>query len=141
MTEFDKCLQMFKMQEGIAAATAVLDDEELRIGVAAWSTMPVKMKPDIDSDAKPDTNNIHEQWAWLWEQVSFDIALFGLVAGVEKHRAVALFTRLMTLRLIYPDGEISSLAAAYMGQYARKKVGLKDRPPEKKNNKKKGQGD
>jgi len=109
---FGEILKQFKEGADAENIVPLVEDESLRSGVVAWKSVVVKHIGEAGAECQ--AKDLPTQWNWLWEQVSFDIPTFGVVAGCRAQDATTLFTRLRGLRLIYPDGTIHEYATQYL---------------------------
>lgn len=118
MASFGEVLQSFKDAEEAENVVAILDNKDLQNGLIAWKSVQVMFLPSEDCTLK----NPHDQWKWLWGHVNYDISSFGNVAGVSAKDVGGLISRLMGLRLIYPDGTIHGTASVYLQALIKAKV-------------------
>jgi hypothetical protein len=118
MGHFGDILNEFKGAEEPENIMPLLDDEILRNGVVAWKSVTITFKP-LEECKYKDKNS---RWNWLWTMVDYDVAHFGVVAGVKQQEAVSLVQRLIGLRLIYPDGTINVFAKKYMQSVIMAKI-------------------
>jgi len=72
------------------------------------------MISEYDSDARCPEQDAKRQWRWLWENTKFDMKQYAIVANVNAYDAPKHHERLKSLRLIYPDGTVHSIAVATM---------------------------
>ena len=110
MASFGEVLASFKDDEAPENICPLVEDETLRNGIVAWKSVAIRYKEAEDCEYKDDTS----KWNWLWTRVDYDVQRFGTVAGVNAQGAAPMVTRLIGLRLIYPDGTISTYATQYL---------------------------
>jgi hypothetical protein len=110
MPSFGEMLASFKASEEPENIVAILEDDELQNGMIAWKSVEIRYKAASDCTLKDPV----AQWNWLWAQVSYDATIFGVVAGSKAQDVGRLITRLIGLRLIYPDGTVHRLARQYL---------------------------
>ena len=123
MASFGEILAGFKSRaqnepENIAP---LIDDQTLMNGLIAWKSVVIRFKDQKDCPCKADS----EQWEWLWQNIDYDVNVFGTVAGIRPQDVMQLLARLKGLRLIYPDGTINSLACQYLQAIILQKIKIK----------------
>ena len=96
----------------------LVEDEELRKAVVAWKSVEIQYKSAAQCSHTGDV----AQWNWLWEQVGFDENKFGVVAGLRAQDVGRMVSRLIGLRLVYPDGTISRYAKQYLQMQILSKI-------------------
>ena len=107
---FGEILKHFKETESAENIVPLVESGELRNGVVAWKSVVVSY-----TDNEPcELTGEAAQWNWMWEKTRFDLSSFAVVAGVQRQHALNLHSRLIGLRLIYPDGSIHSMGAKYL---------------------------
>jgi hypothetical protein len=121
VSSFGEVLDKFKKNEEAENLMPLVEDAALRNGLVAWKSVVIRYKEATDCTFKDETS----QWNWLWSQVEYDAAYFGVVAGVKTQEAQSLLNRLMGLRLIYPDGSINHYAKQYLQSIIMAKLGGK----------------
>lgn len=121
MSSFGEVLKDFKQSEEPENIMPLVDDASLRNGVVAWKSVVIKNKKASDCPYKDDTS----RWNWMWSQVEYDAAYFGVVAGVKVQEGRNLLDRLIGLRLIYPDGTVNVYAKQYLQALIMAKIGGK----------------
>ena len=119
MSSFGEVLAHFKKSEEPENIVPLIEDAALRNGLVAWKSVTIKNKPAEDCKFKDETS----KWNWLWSRVEYDPKHFGVVAGCKAQEAVNLLTRLIGLRLIYPDGTVNNYAKQYLQSIIMAKVG------------------
>ena len=107
---FGEVLKEFKDSESPEYVVPLVDDAELRSGVIAWKSVVIHIK-DIVTD--PPENDA-ERWNWLWLYTEFDKNQFAVIAGVRPQSSSALVSRIIGLRLVYPDGTVNKYASQYL---------------------------
>lgn len=133
MSDFSEILAEFKAAEEPDAVVALVDDKDLRNGVSAWKAVNIQFQPQ---QACPFEDEV-SRWNWTWQQIRYDKSTFAVVAGVKDQDADRLLTRLIGLRLIYPDGTISTYARQYLQAVVMSKLPKpRGRPPKDKDEKK-----
>lgn len=110
MSSFGEVLSHFKKSESPENIIALVEDQDLRIGLVAWKSVKIRFKSNAECEDKDDV----DRWNWLWDMVEYDEGDYGIVAGVPVHQVHNLLKRLRGLRLIYPDGKISHFATQYL---------------------------
>ena len=105
---FGDVLKDFKdrEEEWVENITPLAEDAGLRNALLAWKSVAVSFKDSQECPHEDDAT----RWKWLWEQVTYDQASFASVAGCKPQDAGPLLTRLIGLRLVYPDGSINGFA-------------------------------
>ena len=130
---FGEILARFKGMEKDSpeSVAPLLDNVELRNGLVSWRSVSIRYRDASDCHHKDETS----QWNWLWQQIEYDKSTFGTVAGIKPAQVDTLITRLMGLRLIYPDGTINTMAKQYLSAMIMAKITgpRRGRPPTKKN--------
>lgn len=107
---FGEILKKFKENESPTSISCLIDDSKLRHGLAAWKSVSITIStPGECTETTP-----LGQWNWLWKHAKPDLETFAVVSGVLTYEAQKLFDRLKGLRLVYPDGTISTLAEQYV---------------------------
>ena len=76
----------------------------------AWKSVNIKYIEPSECPYEDETS----RWNWLWHQIKYEQSTFGVVSGAKAADVVGLITRLIGLRLIYPDGTINLLARKYL---------------------------
>lgn len=113
MATLGEILDKFKRQEpeNVENIAPLTEDTELRNGLVAWKSVGITYKhAGAVCTAQDDVG----QWRWVWEQVEFDSAHFGIVAGIRTQDIGSVLERLKGLRLIYPDGSINGMARQFL---------------------------
>ena len=110
MPSFGELLAEFKESEAPENIVALVDSANLRNALVAWKSVTVIYNKAEDCGYKDETS----QWNWLWQQITYDQSTFGTVAGLKAQETGSVLTRLIGLRLIYPDGTINELATQYL---------------------------
>lgn len=100
----------------------LMGDNTLINGLIAWKSVGITFDALEDCPFSDDV----QRWDWLWSKVKFDLSQFAVVSGVKIHDAGSLFTRLKSLRLIYPDGTINVLAKQYLQSQILAKINTKN---------------
>jgi len=137
MSSFGEVLKEFKEREEdcVENVAPLLEDGALRNALLAWKSVAIKYKNPTECQHKDETS----RWNWLWSQIEYDQSMFGTVSGAKPAEVVNLITRLIGLRLIYPDGTINTMARQYLQAMIMAKLagGRKPgRPPKPKEDKK-----
>jgi len=110
MASFGELLSKFKSEEEPENIVALVDDKELQNALLAWKSMRIKYRTVSDCSEKDPV----AQCDWLWDQIEYDAALFGSVAGLKAQDIGKVLMRLSKLRLIYPDGTVNRFASQYL---------------------------
>jgi hypothetical protein len=110
MSSWEEVLAEFKGSEEPESIVPLIEDERLRNAVVAWKSVTVQRS------AKDLCEHVEEvaRWNWLWTQVKYDQETFGTVAGLKPQDVNPVMTRLIGLRMIYPDGAINEFAKQYL---------------------------
>lgn len=124
---FGEILTEFKNRESAESVFPMLNDVALCNAVLAWKSVSVRYK----STAPCPHDDEQAQWRWMWENVEYDVESFGVVAGCKPQEAAIMLTRLIGLRLIYPDGSICQFAKQYLGRRIMQALTAKDKPKDK----------
>jgi len=133
--DYDVILGEFKknQDEHVESLLTVIDDDDLRNGVIAWQSVRCnrigigeRNGKDVVGILKCPYDNHTDKWNWLWNQTKFDYGKFAIVAGLKEHEVHALLTRLIGLRLIFPDGTIATMVKAYLRGLLKKKLPISD---------------
>ena len=129
MVSFGKIIADFKAREEqwLENLTPLTEDADLRNALVAWKSVKIEFKPMADCHETSDV----AKWKWLWGQISYDQSGFMAVSGLKGQEVGAVVTRLIGLRLIYPDGSINNFARDYLQALIMAKLtgGKKGRPP------------
>lgn len=118
MASFGEVLKEFKEDEDAENIVAIIDNDELQAGMIAWKSVQIRYREASDCKEKDPV----ARWRWLWEQVDYDAIAFGVVAGAKGQDVGKLISRLVGLRLIYPDGTINNLAKQYLQTIIMSKI-------------------
>jgi len=119
MSSFGEILNDFKANEEADNIIAIIDNSELQNGMIAWKSVQIKYKSASDCQEKDSV----AQWNWMWRQIEYDANNFGVVAGVKAQDIGNLLSRLIGLRLIYPDGTVNNLASQFLQGIIFSKIG------------------
>ncbi len=137
MASFGEVLAEFKKMESdcVENVSPLLEESSLRNALVAWKSVAIQYKPASDCPHKEET----QRWNWLWQQIEYDQSTFGTVSGAKPAEVVGLITRLIGLRLVYPDGTINTMARQYLQAIIMAKLGGPKRPgrPKKPDDKEK----
>jgi len=126
---FGEVLGRFKNKESVETCVALMDDNTLRNGFLAWTSVRIRYKTPAESCNETE---VLAQWDWMWSQIEYERRRFGIVAGVNGQDVEDTITRLIGLKLIYPDGSQNELALLYIRQEVKKRLGLKKTKKDKK---------
>jgi hypothetical protein len=110
MSSWDEVLAEFKADEAPESIVPLIEDERLRNAVVAWKSVTVQRTGKDNCEIQGDV----ARWNWLWTQVQYDQETFGTVAGLKPQDVKPVMTRLMGLRMIYPDGSINNFAKQFL---------------------------
>lgn len=130
---WDEVLDLFKRDESPESLIQLIEDPELRVAIVAWQAVAVEV--DKGHDCPIPVEDVVGRWEWLWSHVRYDKEHFAVVANIRKHNVSHLMTRLIGLRLIYPDGTIHGMARNYLKCLIMSKL-----PKDAKDKKDKGSG-
>jgi len=111
MAMFGDILAEFKNDEDAENLVPLMEDASLRNGMVAWKSVMIKYK---NAGAQCPYKDETSKWNWLWKQIEYDQSTFASVAGIKAQDVSSLLTRLMGLRLIYPDGSVNMLGRKYL---------------------------
>lgn len=123
MSSFGEVLQQFKELEEAENIAAIVDDRSLQNGIIAWKSVGIRYKSASECTELDPTS----RWKWLWSQVEFDSTDFGVVAGLKQQDVGRTLTRLIGLRLIFPDGSVSRYASQYLQSIILQKINSRGR--------------
>ena len=118
MPSFGEVLAEFKVNEEAENIVAIIEDSELQNGMIAWKAVQIQYKTASDCQEKDPV----ARWNWLWNHIDYNAQQFGIVAGVKAQDVGKLVTRLIGLRLIYPDGTVNKLARQYLQSIIMSKI-------------------
>lgn len=121
MSNFGEILQHFKENEPAENLVPLMEDQSLRNGMVAWKSVTIQYKPASECTHNDETS----RWNWLWKQIEYDSNTFAAVSGVKSQDVGTLITRLIGLRLIYPDGTINRLGSKYLQAMIMEKINKK----------------
>ena len=129
---FDQLLDIFKSKGGDSAESLIqlINDPVLCNALVAWQATEVRRTKE---ELCP--HSIEEEaacWKWLWTQVAFDQNKFGIMVNVQAHEISRIITRIVGLRLVYPDGTIHNMAKQYLRQVIMSKLPQKPKKPDAK---------
>lgn len=110
MSNFGEVLAHFKKVEDAENIVPLIEDAELRNALVAWKGVMIRFKPPQTCPHSDEPS----KWNWLWEQISYDRVEFGVVAGLRAQDVGRILTRMIGLRLIYPDGTVNNFARQYL---------------------------
>lgn len=112
MASFGEVLKEFKEMEAdcVENVSPLVDDISLRNALVAWKSVTIQYKKPAECPHKDETS----RWNWMWQQIEYDQSTFSTVSGAKPAEVVNLITRLIGLRLVYPDGGINNLARQYL---------------------------
>ena len=119
MSSFGEILSEIKGSEEAENIVAIIDNNELQNGMIAWKSVQIRYKPASDCQEKDTV----ARWNWMWRQIEYDANGFGVVAGVKAQDIGNLLSRLIGLRLIYPDGTVNKLASQFLQGIIFSKIG------------------
>ena len=120
---FGEVVAYFKTKETdvVENIAPLIDDADLRNALVAWKSVTIKYSDMTECKFTEETS----QWNWLWQQIQYDQEMFGTVAGIKAANVGSVITRLIGLRLIYPDGTANSMARQYLQQLILQKLSPK----------------
>ena len=119
MASFGEILQGFKDNEEAENLVPLIEDQALRNGMVAWKSVTIRFKEGIKDCPHTDETS---RWNWMWKQIEYDSDTFAAVSGVKAQNVNGLITRLIGLRLIYPDGTTNLLARKYLQAMIMEKI-------------------
>lgn len=108
-----EALSRFRAQEEIEPI-AILRDPKSRAVALAWKY--------IDPPAPPENLTDPEDWNAIWESVEVDFEELSNMAATSVGECKALFKRLQSYRLIYPDGSLTGPASQYLRAETKKQL-------------------
>ena len=99
-------LNQANSQQSMETIIFLLDDKKQNLGKAlvAWKNIQVVQSFDIQE------KQIEDEWEWVWQFCKYDIKQFALLTDEEQNDSIKLIKKLKTLRLIFPNGHINSIA-------------------------------
>lgn len=121
MNSFGEILAHFKKVEDAENIVPLIEDGELRNAVVAWKSVAIQYVTPLQECRLQDES---ARWNWLWTQVSYDKVAFGIVAGLKAQDAGKVISRLVGLRLIYPDGTINNYSRQYLTSIILHRLGM-----------------
>jgi hypothetical protein len=124
---FGEVLSYFKKSESPENIFPLLNDVALCNALIAWKSVTVEFTSSEECPYDDDK----QRWEWMWGNVKFDVATYGVVAGCKAQDAAMMINRLKGLHLIFPDGTISNYAKTYLSQLILQKAqgkGRKEKP-------------
>lgn len=113
---FGALLAAVKAAEVKETAALVVQDKNLQRVLAAW--------PAVRRDSTGKTNEDGDEWQALWAQVGFDERMFIELTGLSTGVARSAIKRALTLRLIYPDGTVHSVAKVVLQKVIKDALGV-----------------
>lgn len=116
MPAFDAMLAAVKAAEVKETAALVVQDKNLQRVLAVW--------PAVRRDSTGKVNHDGDEWQALWAQVGFDERMFIELTGLSTGVARVSIRRALTLKLIYPDGTIHSVARAVLQKAIKDALGV-----------------
>ena len=119
MDSFGEILAYFKKTEASENIVPLIEDVQLRNALVAWKGVVIRYNKSTNTPP-PDEPS---KWNWLWEQIEFDKTTFGVVAGLKAQDVGGILTRMIGLRLIYPDGTVNTFARQYLRSMILKQLG------------------
>lgn len=123
MISYGDAVNRFKKSSSPSKVVPLLSEKNLVNALLAWQSVVVSYKQSgIMYDESGNENRL---WESLWENASFDIQKFGIVAGLKTQDSQYFFQRLKGLKLIYPDGSIDLFASQYLNAIIIKELGIK----------------
>ena len=104
----------FRSQEDryLIGAVQVISDSAAQRTLATWATMPVEWK--IPKQKQPKIENERALWDWAWQGILYDANELAKRAGVDRFVIEGIMARLVSARLVYPDGTISGTASGVL---------------------------
>lgn len=94
-----------------AEAVLFLQDAAACRMAAAWKRLP---RVVVASGAPPEDDD--DRWAWLWDQVRYDVEEWARLAAVPVPEARAMAHMLAANRVIYPDGTMNRFARRWLSE-------------------------
>jgi len=110
MSTWEETLDEFKQDEAAESIVPLIEDERLRNAVVAWKSVTISRTKQDGCEHEGEV----ARWNWLWTQVEYDRETFGTVAGLKPQDVNPVMTRLIGLRMIYPDGNINNFAKQFL---------------------------
>ena len=129
MSSFGEILGRFKKNEKPECIIPLCNDSKLKDALVAWMSVKIEYVDMQDCDLKDE----QAQWHWMWSRVKYDQNQFGIVAGLKRHEISDFVTRLIGLKLVYPDGTINALASSFLQAEIMAKIGKAKKTPPKAN--------
>ena len=102
-------LESFARQDSVDKALLLLEDKRLGAMVLAWNNISVSWQPpeEID-DARLMKDNA--LWNTLWSYSDYDRDDLAMASGMSLITSQQVLHRVIALKLVYPDGTISTSA-------------------------------
>lgn len=97
--DFDELLAKFKAETKPEDAMVAILDHDLLMQAAVWQRVGIQRLGEPVADT----------WEALWGSVKVDVECLALLIDVPHSVAGAVFKRMQTLRIIYPDGTVPDL--------------------------------
>jgi hypothetical protein len=129
MSTWEEVLNEFKGAEEAEMIVPLIEDERLRNAVVAWKSVTIKKTGKDDCEFSEEV----ARWNWLWTKVEYDRETFGTVAGLKPQDVNPVMTRLIGLRMIYPDGSINNFAKQFLQAIIMQRLQGKRSPGRPKN--------
>lgn len=123
METYGETLNYFKKTSTPEKVVALMGNDKLIDALLAWKSTVITYKNGLAIECPFKEEN--ERWYWLWENISFDMKSFGIVADLKVQEVNLFFERLRGLKLIYPDGTIDLFASQYLNTIIVKAIGKK----------------
>lgn len=113
---FDEVLAV--LREGLEADVAEAAESVLFLQDPAACRMAASWKrlPRVIAECGPPPEGTDDRWAWLWDQVQYDIADWARLAAVPVPEARAAAHVLAANRVVYPDGSMNRFARRWLSE-------------------------
>lgn len=112
-------LAEYKSKENDNAENLIflIDNKDMQKVAVAWKNSKVVLVDDIKNQ-----DAINDDWTFVWMHSRYNEDQFVALTGLEKEKAIQLMNQLKELKLIYPDGTISSIVRTLIGGVMRQQI-------------------
>lgn len=76
-----------------------------------------KRLPRVVVENGPPPSGVEDRWAWLWDQVRYDIDEWARLSAVPVPEARAIAHVLAANRVVYPDGTMNRFARRWLSEW------------------------
>jgi len=85
-----------------------------RDGVPDAVSRILRAWPEVSTSWRPNgtaPRNLEKRWRWIWEHLLIDYGQLSVLTGLDRKEAAEQLQLCASLRLVYPDGSVSSLVS------------------------------